>query len=32
LTVKLCKHWLDSRSNYWYNRGNHWPTSEPNAG
>ena len=32
LTVKLCKHWFDSRSNYWSNCGNHWPTSEPNAG
>jgi len=32
LTVKLCKHWFDSRSNYWFNCGNHWPTSEPNAG
>jgi len=31
LTVKLCKHWFDSRSNYWSNCGNHWPTSEPNA-
>ena len=32
LTVKLCKYWFDSRSNYWSNCGNHWPTSEPNAG
>jgi len=32
LTVKLCKHWCDSRSNYWSSCGNHWPTSEPNAG
>jgi len=32
LTVKLRKHWFDSRSNYWSNCGNHWPTSEPNAG
>jgi len=32
LTVNLCKHWFDSRSNYWSNCGNHWPTSEPNAG
>jgi len=32
LTVKLCrpKHLFDSRSNYWSNCGNHWPTSEPN--
>jgi len=26
LTVKLCKHWFDSRSNYWSNCGSHWPT------
>jgi len=32
LTLKLCKHWFDSRSNYSSNCGNHWPTSEPNAG
>jgi len=32
LKVKLCKHWFDSRSNYWSNCGNHWPTSEPNTG
>ena len=28
LTVKLCKHWLDSRFNYWSNCGNHWPRYE----
>jgi len=31
-TVKLCKHWFDSRFNYWSNCGNHWPASELNAG
>ena len=24
LAFKLCKHWFDSRSNYWSNCGNHW--------
>jgi len=31
MTVKFCKHWFDSQSNYWSNCGNHWPMELPPA-